>query len=354
MRRIYLLLYIFICTNTLHLNAQIETDKVFPFLNQSNSARMSALGGFTMAEISMDVSQTFANPALFKADESFPISFTHQFLLGKTGIGNLIIGKQLKWKDVSIHGGIQYADYGTIDGYDDQGVSLGPQSAAEYNFLIGASTQLYENLRLGSNLKFINSNLADYNSSALGLDLALAYHIPEGTGTFGFVVKNLGTQLNNYASVREVMPVEVQASGSVRLKHLPLRIGLLAHHLQRWNLLYDNPYDVEQSFSFDDQFAKPEIKQYGFVDNFFRHMVLQAEMSMGKKEGFKIRMSYNHFKKRQLSVNGFRSLSGFSGGLGLRISKFNFDYGISVYHIAGSAHTLTLTTDLSSFRKQNL
>ena len=111
-----MLLYIFICTSTLHLNAQIETDKVFPFLNQSNSARMSALGGFTMAEISMDVSQTFANPALFKADESFPISFTHQFLLGKTGIGNLIIGKQLKWKDVSIHGGIQDADYGTIDG----------------------------------------------------------------------------------------------------------------------------------------------------------------------------------------------------------------------------------------------
>ena len=334
--------------------AQVETDKIFPLLNQSNSARMSALGGYTIAEIGSDVSQSFSNPAMFKADETFQLGYTHMFIFNKVGLGNLILGKQLKWKELSVHAGIQYADYGSIDGYDEQGAPIGAQSAADYNFLVGASCQLYENLRLGSNLKFISSNLAGYKSSAIGLDLAAAYHVPDATSTFGFAVKNLGGQLQAYNIDREPMPLEVQASASIRLKHLPLRFGVLAHHLQRWNLLYDNPYNIEQSFSFDDQFATPEIKQYGVVDNFFRHLILQAEMSLGKKEGFKIRAGYNHYRKRDLSVNGFRSLAGFSAGLGLKISRFSFDYGLSVYHIASTAHTLTLSTDLNSFRKKSL
>lgn len=353
MRNIYFILLPVFSISSLSLNAQVETAKIFPFLNQSNSARMSALGG-TIAEIGTDVNQSFTNPAFVDVNETFPVSFTHQFFLNKTGIGNLILGKKLKWNDLNVFGGIQYANYGSIDGYDDQGEPIGEQSASDYNFLIGASTQIYENLRVGSNLKFISSNLANYKSTAFGLDIGLGYHVPDATSTFGFVVKNLGTQISTYGTEREPMPLEIQASGSIRLKHLPLRIGVLAHHLQRWNLLYDNPYDVEQSFSFDDQFAKPEIKQYGFVDNFFRHMVLQAEMSLGKKEGFKIRAAYNHFRKRELSVNGFRSLAGFSGGIGLRISKFSFDYGLAVYHLAGSTHTLTLSTDIASFGKQTL
>lgn len=353
MRHIYILVFVGMYFSFIPLQAQVETSKIFPFLNQSNSARMSALGG-TIAETGTDVNQSFSNPAFVSLGDEFPVSFTHQFFLNKTGIGNLILGKKLKWRELNVFGGIQYANYGSIDGYDDQGEPLGEQSAADYNFLIGASTQVYENLRIGSNIKFISSNLANYKSTAFGLDIGLAYHVPDATSTLGFVVKNLGTQFTNYGSDKEPMPLEVQALGSVRLKHLPLRIGVLAHHLQRWNLLYDNPYDVEQSFSFDDQFAKPESKQYGFVDNFFRHLVLQAEMSLGKKEGFKIRAAYNHFKKRELSVNGFRSLAGFSGGLGLRISKFSLDYGLSVYHLSGSTHTLTLSTDLANFGKQTL
>lgn len=315
---------------------------------------MASHGGYAIADISNDVFQSFANPAMFKADESFQLGYTHMFLFDKIGVGNVIVGKKTKWHDLSWHAGIQYANYGSIDGYDSQGAPIGEQSAADYNFLVGASGQLYENLRLGSNIKFITSNLANYKSSAFGIDLAAAYHVPDASSTFGFAVKNLGTQLTTYADIREPMPVEVQASASIRLKHLPLRFGVLAHHLQRWNLLYDNPYNIEQSFSFDDQFATPEIKQYGFVDNFFRHLVLQAEMYFGKKEGFKLRLGYNHLRKRDLSVNGFRSLAGFSGGLGLRISKFSFDYGIAVYHISAVAHTLTLSTDLNSFGKKGL
>lgn len=353
LHRLYILaLIVFLSSGK--MQAQIETDKIFPFLNQSTSGRMSALGGVTIAEIGPDINQVYANPALFSAEEKFPLSFNHQFHFLGTGIGNVAAGKKLRWRDLSVYGGIQYAGYPAIDGYDEQGQPLGTQSANDYNILAGVSGQLYANLRLGANLKFITSNLAGYRSNAVGLDLGAAYHVPDATSTLGFAIKNLGAQLSYYGAEREPMPVEVQASGSVRLRHLPLRIGVLAHHLQRWNLLYENPYDIEQSFSFDDQFASLEARQYGFVDNFFRHLIFQAEMSLGKNEGFKLRMAYNHFKKRELTVNGFRSLAGFSGGLGLRIYKFSFDYGLSVYHIAGTTHTLTVSTDLAAFGRKGL
>lgn len=342
------------CLLTDILFAQIESNKIFPFLNQSSSGRMNALGGYTLAEISPDINQSFSNPAFYNPDDQFDLSYNHQFLFKGAGVGNLALGKKIKWKDLALWGGIQYAGYGSIDGYDENGIPTGLVKANDYNIIIGASTQLYENLRLGSNIKFITSNLGEYSSNAFAVDLAAAYHVPDGTSTLGFAIKNLGRQITYYESTLEPLPLDIQASGSIRLKHLPLRIGILAHHLNKWNLLYENPYDIEESFSFDDPFAKPDIKQYGLVDNLFRHLVIQAELAIGKNEGFKMRLAYNHMRKRDLTVYGFRSLAGFSGGLGLRIYKFGFDYGMSVYHLAGISHCLTITTDLNTFNRKSL
>ncbi|MCO5276664.1 MAG: type IX secretion system protein PorQ [Saprospiraceae bacterium] len=333
---------------------QIETDRVFPILNHVTSARMAAHGGYAIASIDQDINVVYSNPAFYNPENHFDLSFNHQFQFLQTGIGNLTLGKKIKWNDLSLHAGIQYANFGNIPGYDENGQPTTTLNANEYNFLAGTSFLLYENMRVGANLKFLHSNLAEYTSNAMAFDIGFAYHIPESPSTIGFAIRNIGSQLTNYGNYREPMPLDVQASGSIRLKHLPLRLGVVAHHLQRWNLLYENPYDVEQSFAIDNQFAQQESKQYGLVDNFFRHLVFQAELAIGKSESFKLRLGYNHLMKRDLSVNGFRSLAGFSGGLGLRVYRFYFDYGLSVYHIAGLTHTLTLATDLSTFKRKQL
>ena len=315
---------------------------------------MTAHGGYTIADIGQDINSAFSNPAFFDPDNQFQLSYSHQFLFKGVGIGNLALGKEIKWHNTAIFAGIQYAGYGSTDGYDEHGEPIGSISANDYNIVVGGSTQLYENLRVGSNVKFITSNLDGYISNAMALDLSAAYHIPDAPTTLGFTVKNLGRQITYFQNEREPLPLDIQASGSIKLKHLPLRIGILAHHLQRWNLLYENPYDVEQSFSFDDPFAKPEIKSYGLVDNLFRHLIFQTELSIGKNEGLKLRLGYNHLLRRDLTVNGFRSLAGFSGGLGLKIYKFSFDYGLSVYHLAGIVHSLTLTTNIKSYYHKGL
>lgn len=336
------------------LFSQIETDRVYQFLNQPSGARAAALGSVSIATQDKDVNQAFANPALFTGDSLWPVSISHQFLMQGVGSGFISGGGFLKRFNLPIHFGIQYFNIGAIDTYNEYAEYMGSVNSNEFSFLIGSSYQLYENLRLGGNIKFVLSNLAEYTSSGLAIDLGAVYHVPDSRSTLGLAVRNSGLQLSTYAGVREPLPLDIQAMGSVRLEHLPLRLGIVAHHLHRWNLLYTNPYDVEQSFAIDDPFARAQPKQYGFVDNLFRHLILQAELSAGAKEGFRLRLAYNHFRKRDLSVNNFRSLAGFSGGLGINVSRFQFDYGLAVYHIAGSTHTLSLSTQLDRWKKKSL
>lgn len=336
------------------LSAQIDQNKIMPFLNQVSSGRTAAHGGYAIADISTDINHAWFNPAMYQPDGGWHISLNNQFHLLKSNAGNIFTGTELRQSGITVYGGIVYFTSGDIPGYDENGEQMGTFSADDISIVAGASKQLYENMRVGANLKFVTSSYESYHSTAVALDLAAAYHIPESPATFGFAVRNIGTQLTAYSENKEPLPLNIEASASIRLRHLPLRIGLVAHHLQRWNLLYDNPNNLEQSFSFDDPFSEPTIKKYGFVDNVFRHLVLQTELMIGKKEGFKIRLGYNHFRKRELSVNNLRSLSGFSGGIGLRISKFTLDYGLAIYHLAGKTHTLTLTTDLHAWGKKTL
>ena len=76
-----------------------------------------------------------------------------------------------------------------------------------------------------------------------------------------------------------------------------------------------------------------------------------GEFLFGKKENFRLRFAYNHFRKQDLSVNGLRSLAGFSGGIGFKIKRFRFSYGLGVYHLGGSVSHFSIATNLSEFKK---
>ena len=71
----------------------------------------------------------------------------------------------------------------------------------------------------------------------------------------------------------------------------------------------------------------------------------------GKKENFRLRFAYNHFRKKDLSVRNIRSLAGFSGGFGFKIKRFRFSYGIGIYHLGGSTNHLSISTNLKEFSR---
>jgi hypothetical protein len=118
--------------------------------------------------------------------------------------------------------------------------------------------------------------------------------------------------------------------------------------LQQWQIRYDDPALQQSEFI---SFTGEEQKKSGspVVDNFFRHMIFNGEFLLGKHEGFRLRVGYNHLRKRELSVNNYRSLAGFSAGVGVKVSRFRVDFGYSVYHLAGGVVHLGIGTNLREF-----
>lgn len=344
MKKTLLPLFIFFVLST--LSAQIGGRSVFTFLNIPNSARAAALGGSLITSPALDVSLALDNPAQITEELNGQLSFQHQFLQAGIQTGYAGIGKYLSRQKLMTHGSIKYVLYGLFDQTDEFGNITGTFKGSELALQAGASYLLYDKMRLGANLKFIQSSLEVYNSSGLAVDLG-AFYQDTATGlSAALVIKQAGLQLSAYDEIKESLPLDIQLGISKKLTHLPFRFFLTMHHLNRWNLLYDDPNSEEDFFSGGFQPLRKEPTQ---TDNFFRHFIFGGEMTLGQKEAFKIRLGYNHQLKQELSVINIRSFAGFSFGVGIKVKKFQFDYSNSVLHFGGSSHHLGISTNLRYF-----
>jgi hypothetical protein len=342
----HLYLFFLICLTIPKLSAQIGGSSVYTFLNTSSSARVSALGGAVIASPEGDIALSVENPAQLNAMMDGQLSFQHQFL--QVGIQSSYVGfgKEISSKNLMTHGSIKSIGYGTFDETDEFGNTIGEFKGNEIAVQLGASYQLYDKLRLGANVKFIQSTLDVYRSAGVALDLGALYIDTASNFSAALVIKQMGTQLSTYETISESLPLNVMLGLSKRLTHLPFRFSVTWHHLNQWNLLYDDPNNEEGNFlgGFETG-AKPATK----TDNFFRHIIFGGEMFLGKKETFSLRLGYNHQIKQELSITNLRSLTGFSFGFGIQVKKFQFDYGTSKLHFGGSSHHLGLSTNLRYF-----
>ncbi len=325
---------------------QIGGRSVFTFLNTSTSARVSAMGGALITSPDGDVFLALENPAQVSEQLDGQLSFQHQFLQAGIQSGYAGYGKFFPSLKIAAHAGVKHISYGTLDETDEFGNLIGTFKGNEIALHAGVSYQLYDKLRLGGNLKFIQSSLDVYRSSGIALDLGGFYQDTLSGFTAALVIKHAGVQLTTYDDNRESLPLDIQIGLSKKLKHLPFRFSVTWHHLNRWNLLYDDPTNEEGGFFGGFQTLRKEPTQ---IDNFFRHIIFGGEMSLGKKELVKLRIGYNHQLKQELSVTNLRSLTGFSFGFGLKVRKFQFDYGSTKLHFGGSGHHIGLSTNLRYF-----
>lgn len=344
MNKFLFLTILWLCNCT--LSAQIGGRSVYTFLNTPNSARAAALGGYLISSPASDISLSLDNPAQLTEELDGQLSFQHQFLQAGIQTGYAGIGKHFPGKKLMAHGGVKYILYGTFDQTDEFGNITGSFKGSELAIQVGTSYQLYDKMRVGANLKFIQSSLEVYNSSGIALDLGAFYQDTASGLNAALVVKQAGLQISAFDEVTESLPLDIQIGISKKLTHLPFRFFITWHHLNRWNLLYDDPNTEEDVFFGGFQPLRKEPTQ---LDNFFRHMIFGGEMSLGKKESFRLRLGYNHQLKQELSVLNLRSFAGLSFGIGIRVKKFQFDYSNSVLHFGGSSHHLGLSTNLHYF-----
>ncbi|HHB51680.1 MAG TPA: type IX secretion system protein PorQ, partial [Saprospiraceae bacterium] len=316
---------IFIIFSIGSIAAQVGGYGTYKFLSLAPTARMTAMGDHVISIKDEDIGMAIENPALLNEEMIKGISISHKFLFSGISSGYASYGFKIGKLNMPFHAGLQYVSYGESDMTDEYGDKFGKISGSEYAFVLGSSYRVYDKLTVGLNTKFIYSNLANYTSTGLSIDIAAMYYIPYKMITAGFVIKNLGGQLSAYSDTQEFATVNVMFGISKRLEHLPFRLSITATHLNRWNLLYDNP-DGENNILILGE-SQDRSKFSEFSDNLFRHINFAGEFMLGKNGGpFRLRFGYNYKKSREMTVSTYRSFAGFSFGFGIRIKKIRFDY----------------------------
>ncbi len=331
----------------INAQAQIGGTHIYEFLDLPSSARATALGGSSIAVMDDDLTLGLGNPAILNSKMHQQISFNHSFHLANTSHGYVSYGHQYDPWDITFNAGIQYMSYGDFVQADEFGNVIGDFKANEFAINIGAAKQVYDRLRVGANVKLITSQFASYNSLGVAADIGAFYQDTSGLTTAALVIRNIGTQLTTYRDDnQETLPFDIQFGLTRRLRHLPFRIGVTFHNLHRGNITYDDPNQVEPNSLFGEEQQGENLVGL-FVDNLFRHTIFNGEFLLGKKENFNIRLGYNHFRRRELTVaSASRSLSGFSLGFGFQVKRFKISYGHQFYAIAGGNNHISITSKL--------
>ncbi len=342
-----LLLLLFLLPTFGH--TQVGIRNVYEFLELPVSARVTGLGDYLISVYEDDANLAYQNPAQLNDSARTQINFSQNFHLKDIRNGYFSYADYLPRVNLNIHGGVQYINYGTFQGADEFGNLSGEFNATETAFVLGASRSLNERYTIGSNLKYVFSYFETYRSQGMAIDLGGLYYNRESRLSIGFNIRNIGGQFTTYSNQREPLPFDMMIGVSKKLAHLPLRFSVTAHHLHRWNILYDDPNE-ENNILFDSG-AQPS-KFAVFIDNGFRHLVFNGEFLIGPGGPVRLRFGYNHLRRSELRDYTFRSLAGFSGGFGIKAKKWRVDYGFGIYHLTGSVHHLSFGTSINSFRKK--
>lgn len=294
--------------------------RVFEFLNITTSPRQAALGGYVQTSWDSDPNMSLWNPALMNSKMHGQLGLNYISYIADVNFGTFSTVYRLGEKDyMSLHG--QYVDYGKLIGADEIGNITGDFKANDAAITLGYAREIGDYWTIGANLKYINSTIESYKSSAIAGDIGISYHDFDDNINIGLVVRNIGQQISTYNGIKEKMPVQVNLGIAHQLEYVPLELSLTLHDLQK--------FDISQPFNKNGQEVSAGRK---LID----HVAIGAELF--PDQGFNMRVGYNFKRGNELAVDGIRSLSGLTYGFGIRMNAFRFEFGHANYHTSGGAN----------------
>lgn len=341
-----ILLVLFIAITSISVGQTGGTNS-FPMLNLTYNARSAGLGGNFISVRDNDVNLGISNPSLANAKMNQQISFNTALLSGSINYGALGYGYNLK-NIGSLTSYIKYVSYGKFERTNVDGTSDGTFSPFEMIAGTSIGRELNPRLSIGASLNLLYSQLEIYNSFGASVDIAGTYHHEDKGILVTVLAKNIGYQFDTYVKGnRAPLPTEIQAAVSYKVKHAPFRFTLLGHHLNKWDLTYNDPNLVPTV----DQLTGDTIPvpTTGFFEKLGRHFSYQLEVLVTKN--IDLRVGFDYQRRKELALESRPGISGFSCGLGLHFDKFSLDYGFMIYSRSGFNNMLTLSTDLSKWRK---
>lgn len=327
-------------------NAQIGGKYVYQFLNIPASARVAALGGTFISIKDNDPNAALQAPSLLNPSMTKSVSLSAVSYPDGVKFGDATYVQDVE-KIGTFMATMHYVNYGTFQQADEFGNFNGTFKAADYALSLGWGYQLNPLFSVGAAVKAIYSDYYLYNAFALATDVSATMYDSVSQWTVTVLVRNVGAQLNKYVPGNsEPLPAEALIGASKRLTHTPLRFNVNYRHLQKLDLAYTDPNDFGDV---DPLTGEASVKDYGFFNKFSRHFSIGAEILLSKN--FHIRTAYNFQRRRELAVSTRPGLTGFSFGVGMKISKFIISYGRGNYHLAGGANHFSISTRLSDFLK---
>jgi len=325
------------------VNSQVGGEEVYQFLNLSTSARQIALGGEVVTLLD-DVNQPIWNPAVISNNIDNKVAVNYTSYLAGINIGSIAYANSFSRRSGTFHASIKYLDYGTLIGADEDGSETGSFNASDLAFSLGYAYNLPDtHFFIGANIRFINSTISTFTSSAISGDFALLYNNTFKPFVISLVIRNLGKQLKAYNGTEEKLPFRVSLGGSYKLEHVPLKWYGTISNLQQWDISVANPSD--QTTDLEGNVTEDNV---GFIENTFRHFAIGAELF--PKSAINIRVGYNFRRAAELKLQNVRTFSGFSYGFGIKMNKLKFNYAYSKFHSAANASTFSLLINLDSRR----
>lgn len=222
-----------------YVHAQNGGMYTFNFMQFSNSARVEALGGYTLSLYDEDASLGISNPASINISHHGQLNLNYVNYFADSDFG--FSSYTHHFKNIgTFTGSICYANYGKFEYADASGERNGSQFSANDLLLQGGiGRKIDSNLSVGANIKLAGSFLESYSAFAMAVDLGINYQIRSRGFGAGLVFENIGYQIKGYTEGNhESLPFAAHLGISKKLGHAPFRFSFTYHDLQRWDLTY--------------------------------------------------------------------------------------------------------------------
>lgn len=340
--------FVIVCTFLPNvIQAQQGGKYTFAFLNLPTGARATGLGGYASATADNTLDFGIYNPAL--VSDAMKGVFSLQQCLLPSGINFGSFSTALETKKGTILPYIRYVSYGNFQGYDPTGNPTNSFGALDYQLGASYAYQMNKLFRLGVNAGIIGSHLETYSSYGVSGSFAIQYQHPNELLHVALLARNIGIQAKGYTAGNAFnsLPLEIQSSVSLKLKHAPLRFTAIAHHLNQWKIGYFDPSIMPTIDALTgDTIPAPRI---GFVEQLGRHLALQMELVT--KGVFQLRMGFDFQRRQELKLEQIPGISGLSLGVGLNFRKIKIDYGFMFFSKAGISNAIGLSTKFGDWKK---
>jgi len=332
--------FLLVFLSSLLANAQIGGRYAYQFLNLTTSPRMAALGGKVITNYDYDPTQALVNPASINPAMDNQLSVNYINYFADINYGSVAYAYSWDRRTQVIHAGVTYVNYGSFDGYDEQGNPTNSFSGGEVALSIGHARNIaFTNFHLGGNIKFISSTLEQYSSFGIALDLGAMYVYEAWDLNISLVGRNIGTQITTFDEIREPLPFELIAGISQTLMHVPLRWHITLENLQVWNIAFANPNNAQTDLE-----GGVTEENITFIDDIFRHAIFGIELFPDK--GFNVRLGYNVRRAQELRIIEKRAFAGLSAGFSVKFNKLRLSYTFAKYSSAAASSYFGLNLNL--------